>query len=489
MIDRGGQPYSVNLESVANDLVRGHANLTIVGDSINEFGQPNWMYTGYLLDWRPRRWRQVMTAVASNATATGSWIEYSSSADYPLIRPGQSKAGCEAFAGTHTWTLRVLEGDEWTGRAISSGVNKSSFEYEGGMLVDADGGRRFLRSTSTERHRAMILAADDPSFRTQWTIRSRNSAAGTSWTTTEFNVDFDCGIDVGLSWSDQIVTGSDEGLGHVGTGLYSSSAGPISTGVRTGLPGTILTDLGEEEGLGLAYIGQGGWRTENHMIPFGDPGIPLVQSSDGPYPGSYSDQALREHILAHESTHFMLWIGTNNGGTDSATPWVTAEEVQGIIERIRRVHAEARIDAPGLPLPRFLIIAPYSGNDADSFFGGYATALRPMAGDDVAFIDLHQMVLDRFGSWSTWEKSLLSDGVHPSLLGARTFARMLWRELIAAAGSVADLDRNGTVDGVDLGLLLAAWASDDPGYADFDENGEVDGSDFGVLLSEWNTGG
>ncbi|MCA9285797.1 MAG: hypothetical protein KDA22_11310 [Phycisphaerales bacterium] len=49
----------------------------------------------------------------------------------------------------------------------------------------------------------------------------------------------------------------------------------------------------------------------------------------------------------------------------------------------------------------------------------------------------------------------------------------------------SDLDGNGTVDGADLGLLLAAWGTDDP-VADLDGNGIVDGADLGVLLGDWS---
>ena len=480
-----GLANSVNLEAFATSVVRGRANLAIIGDSINSFGQPNWMYTGYLLDWRPHRWHQIHTSPASNSAATGTWVEYAGAADYPMLRPGQSKVGSEAFAGQHTWTLRVLEADQWTGRAISSGVNKGSFDYEGGMFIDADGQGRFLRSGHLQRHRSMILAAEDPAFRTEWTVKSRNSASGIAWTSTELDHHFDCSPNLGLAWFDHVIEGSADGLGHVGTGLYTSSEGPIFSGVRTGLPGTIITDLELEDGLGLSFIGHGGWRTENHLLPYGDPDVPLLSSSDGPYPASYSDQALKEHILAHEITHFLLWIGTNNGGTDSAEPWTTAEDVAGIMERCRRVHADARKIDPSLLEPEFLIVAPYSSNDTDVFSDGYALALRNLAGDDVAFIDLRQIVMDRFGPWSAWEQTLLSDGTHPSLTGCRTFAQLLWRELIAAAGSTADLNRDGVVNGADFGLLLGQWGCVDPGYADLTGDGCVTGQDLGILLGQW----
>jgi hypothetical protein len=48
----------------------------------------------------------------------------------------------------------------------------------------------------------------------------------------------------------------------------------------------------------------------------------------------------------------------------------------------------------------------------------------------------------------------------------------------------ADLDCGGTVDGIDLGILLSSWG---PGHgpADLDGNGAIDGVDLGVLLSKW----
>ncbi|MBC23905.1 MAG: hypothetical protein CMJ32_08340 [Phycisphaerae bacterium] len=52
-------------------------------------------------------------------------------------------------------------------------------------------------------------------------------------------------------------------------------------------------------------------------------------------------------------------------------------------------------------------------------------------------------------------------------------------------GSIpGDIDGDGFVNGVDLGLLLGAWGSGDPD-ADLDGSGFVDGVDLGVLLGNW----
>lgn len=46
-----------------------------------------------------------------------------------------------------------------------------------------------------------------------------------------------------------------------------------------------------------------------------------------------------------------------------------------------------------------------------------------------------------------------------------------------------DLNGNASVDGADLGLLLAAWGDDFPG--DLDDSGTIDGADLGLLLAAW----
>ena len=52
----------------------------------------------------------------------------------------------------------------------------------------------------------------------------------------------------------------------------------------------------------------------------------------------------------------------------------------------------------------------------------------------------------------------------------------------------ADLNDDGVVDGIDLGLLLAAWGpcpTSGACPADFNDDGAVDGSDLGILLAAW----
>ena len=57
--------------------------------------------------------------------------------------------------------------------------------------------------------------------------------------------------------------------------------------------------------------------------------------------------------------------------------------------------------------------------------------------------------------------------------------------LAALAVDAADLDRNGIVDGADVGLLLSAWGACPGCPAELTGDGVVDGADMGLLLADW----
>lgn len=50
-------------------------------------------------------------------------------------------------------------------------------------------------------------------------------------------------------------------------------------------------------------------------------------------------------------------------------------------------------------------------------------------------------------------------------------------------GCPGDVDGDGAVGGIDLGVLLSDWGG--PGMADFDDDGIVSGIDLGILLAAW----
>ena len=476
--------HSIELASFAEDVVRGLANLTIVGDSINNDGQAGFMMSGYLLEWRPVRWRQFHPPINTNSASIGSWLELSSSAHYDYLRPGQVTSVTDRFKSTYPRSIRVISGEGWTGRAMSSGFNYGGFSYAGGQVREAGLPHRFLRNPGPYRHRFMVVTDGGTDSRNTWSIRSRNTTAGTSWTASIEDIEFDSVVNPRLEWIDHIIPGSSEGEGHQGSGLYLSGA-PLQSNEQLGLAGVVITDIGTDIGLGLAYVGEGGWRTENHALPTGSDDLPLIASSAGPYVGSYTDQALLRHMEAHETSHVMIWIGTNNGGADYNHPERAANDVRDIVKRYRAVHDERKARDPQVAPLRFLVVSPYTGADHD-YFERYAAELKQVIEDDVAFLDLNSMVKDRFGDYGDWSSTFLVDGVHPNLNGARTFASMMWQEMVESIGPSADLNRDGLVDGEDFGLLLFDWeASGHPGPADITGDGRVNGADLGELFLQW----
>ena len=48
-----------------------------------------------------------------------------------------------------------------------------------------------------------------------------------------------------------------------------------------------------------------------------------------------------------------------------------------------------------------------------------------------------------------------------------------------------DLDKNGCIDGGDLGVFLNMWGPQESSDADFNNSGTVDGADLGILLRFW----
>lgn len=59
--------------------------------------------------------------------------------------------------------------------------------------------------------------------------------------------------------------------------------------------------------------------------------------------------------------------------------------------------------------------------------------------------------------------------------------------LDACQYAVGDLDLSGTVDGVDLGLMLVQWGRPNPSIPDCNGDGIFDGVDLGVLLVHWGS--
>ena len=84
----------------------------------------------------------------------------------------------------------------------------------------------------------------------------------------------------------------------------------------------------------------------------------------------------------------------------------------------------------------------------------------------------------------TIRNSMICDGIPTEIYGVY---EDLGQNFIASVCCQADITHDGTVDGADLGALLAAWGDSCLGcQVDLDFDGVITGADLAVLLGEWN---
>lgn len=104
------------------------------------------------------------------------------------------------------------------------------------------------------------------------------------------------------------------------------------------------------------------------------------------------------------------------------------------------------------------------------------------------------------GAWVEVRRSLATFLQAPGAFRVRFRARDLGAGSVVEAGvddvrvertgcqhAPADINRDGRIDGSDLGLLLGAWGSGGLPAADVNGDGTVNGSDLGLLLGAWTT--
>jgi subtilisin family serine protease len=80
-----------------------------------------------------------------------------------------------------------------------------------------------------------------------------------------------------------------------------------------------------------------------------------------------------------------------------------------------------------------------------------------------------------------------AQGVHPDPLFVEGYGIARAFDAASSGRKAADLNLDGNVDGVDLGMLLGVWNTPAPTMGDLDGDGMVNGADLGLLLGAWGT--
>lgn len=419
------QTYSKNLDIISPALVSGDANIMIVGDSINNPGVAGFMRIGYKLQWSPNYWKGIAQALGvGNSIANGTLIQ----GGYGSNVTGYSLPGPEPLSdvtrGTPYEGIQVAPQGSQTAKNVQSGDNSGAeaAAYEAYRLnAVASSFAGFMGTSQTTSivnntqttARLLIYAAQDTSISIRWRL---GNGGGWNAVTTPFPYELSAGYNVVEREFPNAGTLADAG-GATKIFMTGNDLDSIQLIAATYL------DKGVTNGMQMAYVGGGGWKTEHHQ--HSNESTALVGSvAYNQRRIWYTDDAIKEYINFMGSNIIMIHTGANDGDSSAYT-----DHIEAVINRYRGLKS-------GL---KFLIINQYDlTNDSRGEERGHF--LNSLAGsegfEDVAFIDLRKRMFDVNGLWSTWQSTYLGDGIHPNQAGSELFASYEWDAIVASNAAV-----------------------------------------------------
>jgi hypothetical protein len=416
------QTYSKNLDIVSPALLNGDASIMIVGDSINNPTQANFMRVGYQNSWDPAYWKGISQGMSNgNQAQNGSQITggvgsgiSGTSAMSNGPDPENSAVINTAFSGTQVQPLGSSTGVNATlSEQTAQGSTSRAYTINGilnslALWSGSQQSTHIFNGTQTAI-RCLIYAEQDCTVRVDWKFGSggNGSENGNQYSLT-----------AGYNTIEKVVDNTGVSSNNGGTSIYL--LGP--TGTRIQLLACTYMDKAVT-GMQMAYTGGGGFKTANHRFNYNNPATNLSAFNNRPH--YYSDEAMKEYLNFMDTNIVMIQLGANDGNISGVT-----EHTQGIIERYRNLRS-------GL---KFILVAQYEANATTSRWEAQSTFYRNIAGsggfEDVAFIDLCKKVRDDLGSYDVMKTTYLQDPVHPNLAGANKFAEISW-DIITASASAA----------------------------------------------------
>lgn len=491
------QEYGIDLAPIAASLVDSsrRTEILVIGDSIMNPGKTDNIQTGFIRQWRPGHWRSWQPSIGGGGAARFSHVSGGAVADIAILVPGNHQdAPTGAPLGEITsavrWLHPIANGPTYA-RIYESGIHPAAWQTGG--FRDRDQVQRFGINGTTELHFEYFALPSKK--RSSWNLAAA-STSETNFGTPNLCSEFPHSWDL-IESTISIDPSPGPGLFPLrGAWFYPEERYPDD--VHLFAQGIRFEDASHTGGLGISYVGYGGWSFENHAYPYGDDRNAQRMEVDGdghispPFQVGYSDEALQSVIALRKPNIYLVMLGANNASDNDMSMLAQAED---LVDRIRIAHQEATRTTQDLDeSPRILLVSmfdlrpntPMSKVDPD-WLATLADHLASIAADeaDVSFVDLNGLVREHFGTWDEWNRDLLSDGVHPNADGADQFASLIWNT-IAKSRCTADFDGDGLIDGSDLGrYLLEFGPTDVPSIADIDGDGMVDGRDLGQLLIQW----
>jgi len=148
------------------------------------------------------------------------------------------------------------------------------------------------------------------------------------------------------------------------------------------------------------------------------------------------------------------------------------------------------VDVPHVEIPAESFIVAVTTPPGTFDNGGWSTGNGYMRGGPGINLPVQDFTSEGFqSSASYWIGGDLPEDPFATLTAASSLgAAFAFRVHTQTCPILGDLDRDGTVNGKDLALLLDAWGTVGDSPADLDHSGVVNGADLGILLTVWNPG-
>tara|TARA_R100000951_G_scaffold45132_1_gene38474 strand:+ start:1518 stop:3005 length:1488 start_codon:yes stop_codon:yes gene_type:complete len=420
------QTYSKNLDIISPAMISGNASLMIIGDSINNITQANYMRVGYQNKWTPHYWRGISQAISNgNSSQNGAQISGGNGAGISGTSAMSNGSDPEnpavlntVFSGTQVQPLANLTGINTTlSEQTAAGTTSRAYVLNGilGSLEKWSGSQQsthIFNGTQTAI-RALIYAEQDCTVIGDWKFGSGGNGSDNG---NQYN------LTAGYNTIEKVVDNTGVTSNNGGSSIYL--LGP--TGTRIQLLACTYMDKAVT-GMQMAYTGGGGFGTANHRYNYGHPSTRLSNPTYNNRPFYYSDEAMKQYLDFMDTNIVMLHIGNNDGISE------VVDNVDEIVKRYRKLKS-------GL---KFLLVAPYPSSVDDTRWQAQADFYENLAGsggnEDVAFLNLTKKVKDDLGNYADWKGTYLVDestDVHPNLTGANKFAELEW-EIITASASAA----------------------------------------------------
>jgi subtilisin family serine protease len=372
----------------------------------------------------------------------------------------------------------------------------------------ADAVASLIETSELEPLGGMAEAPDDPEFGQQYSMENSGQVvqgipgvadadvdAGTMWEVaaqSPFVIAFlDAGVDSHVELGNRILPGWNAVDGSSDTSAVCSSHGTHVVGVAAaaGNNGLGIAGMNWAAKILPIKVVSGCSGTETSVadgITFAvNAGADILNMSLQYYTGS---SVLQDAVSAAADAGVLMVAAAGNNNTKIAFPakWNSCVAVAATTNQDKKwsgsnVGPQVDLSAPGADVYSLVGTFSYGYKSGTSFAVPHVSGCASLMwsiNPALTATELRAILMESLEDVET-------PGFDELTGWGRLNAATAVEKAIASLSKPGDVDGDGVVDGLDLGLLLSAWETADAA-ADLDGNGQVNGADLGILLADWS---